>query len=1077
MGCRSWFARLRRKKTPKADEQPRQPGSSSPPRKEVELPPKPVQTASEPHELLLPDDTHTEEGSLVLAREIWNEAYEKLRADASTRSLVDEYEDTLHKRLLTLGINRPQVTKTSDEKGNVANELANLDDSDRKTLLETIANERLEDIKKHSKSQQVLEAVVGSANKITSVVGGALAACPPASFAWSAVCMTIVPAIGNNIDQIVENQEGLNYVVSKLPWYIQLIDLLHSSSWNHSDQFRRLSRTIRDEIVDLYKTLILYQLQSFRSYRHPVATLVKNTVRYHNWKQMKQDIEAAELQLDKGIKAHHNTSVQSKFDELVRETMSTRQILGHLFETHVKISNQVMGIGNKMMDLMEDKERHELISKFKPDPTQLNLSSYADSYRLISRPHADTLQGIYRHPMFQQWKNSQQGLLVLAAHPGTGKSVLAKAVAESEAKGTVVCSFFFKRTGHQQNRPDIAAGKIFHEFLKQLPEIDMLKPTLRTLDKEEIRHDSDTVWNLISMATSGPINHSVTIVLDALDECDPKHIESLLQQLKRYHARNPKPQVRFLVTTRPIPSIVRAFDQAIILDMDKDSICRQSISKDINRVTRDRFFEFVDAKGIENEGIRKKLLERLERHNDSTYLYMNLLFQYLKSRSRPLNQAKWIGIFEKVPETVSSAYHELLKGVDESKRGEVRAMLEITLAATRPLHLREMQTALLLYFDEYSADVCYMSDDSFKKLIHETCGFLLDIYEDRIYFIHLTVTDYLLSNERPAWLEGFSIEKCHQTLAKCCTAYLTQPPVTDMIKSERFMTAEQYAQAPLFIQFEYQQWFKKFPFGEYAFPMCIIHMRDSQEKQSPPAPLDIAQQFGPYLDLVVSIFCSCALLSHIAADEFKRALPVDYPARNYVLSALTLRMRYLAKKNIDDINRAIDAIEAAVDAVKDTPGGHPDQANFLNTVAVCLFSRYAELRQLEDNNRAVDACEQGLACLPQDHLFQAFILNSLSYWLGERHKHVEWNDTDSLQDIKEAVALARKAVSIGWPVTFQPVYVQNLAVQLEGLYDTTGQIELLEEAIKNAQLATDTMKSNRILQSDFKVYLGQIVTI
>lgn len=57
------------------------------------------------------------------------------------------------------------------------------------------------------------------------------------------------------------------------------------------------------------------------------------------------------------------------------------------------------------------KWKEEPVQKLKPDPSQFDLEVY---------------QQMFEHPKFTEWANGDNGILVLAAHPGTDMSVLAK---------------------------------------------------------------------------------------------------------------------------------------------------------------------------------------------------------------------------------------------------------------------------------------------------------------------------------------------------------------------------------------------------------------------------------------------------------------------------------------------------------------------------------------------------------------------------------------------------------------------------------------------------------------------------
>jgi hypothetical protein len=175
--------------------------------------------------------------------------------------------------------------------------------------------------------------------------------------------------------------------------------------------------------------------------------------------------------------------------------------------------------------------------------------------------------------------------------------------------------------------------------------------------------------------------------------------------------------------------------------------------------------------------------------------------------------SKWVETFKSLPTTVFDTYRALLDNIRKEDRSDVRTMLQIVLAAQRPLTVREMNIALSIS----TIDVIHSTEDmellpveNFTAWILETCHFFLVTYDNRIHFIHQTVRDYLLpkpqEDKRPEWLAGdFSEESCHQAIMKSCIKYIStpivQPPLTAVNSLEQFFNA------PLYTQLECQQWF------------------------------------------------------------------------------------------------------------------------------------------------------------------------------------------------------------------------------------------------------------------------------
>lgn len=72
--------------------------------------------------------------------------------------------------------------------------------------------------------------------------------------------------------------------------------------------------------------------------------------------------------------------------------------------------------------------------------------------------------------------------------------------------------------------------------------------------------------------------------------------------------------------------------------------------------------------------------------------------------------------------------------------------------------------------------------EGFQDWINGNCGFLVNVFDHKLFFIHQTAREFLLSSSsesRPEWLHSFTIEACHRLAAERCIAYLSYPFLVD----------------------------------------------------------------------------------------------------------------------------------------------------------------------------------------------------------------------------------------------------------------------------------------------------------
>lgn len=592
-----------------------------------------------------------------------------------------------------------------------------------------------------------------------------------------------------------------------MPWYTELTKVPTVNSWKTPE----LQAAVTAKVVDLYKLVIRYLLANARFHDHSTYRFAPNSAKWRSWETMVADIQAAELELQWCIQTHSGKSLKRALNEGGRQGENIKNIIS------------VFSVAQR---------RANLLDKLMPEARLSHADTYRDYVNQIASPHSNTGHGVLSHSAFTNWSNADSGLLVLTGQPGTGKSVLAKYLLTELARvrPLSLCSFFFK-DGAEHNL-NTALHEVLYCIVQQCSHLDEVEEKVEQATRHSVRPDADLFWELIEIASRGTPQGQVAVVLDALDECQNAHLEPALKLLNGYQSRFPESKVKFLLTTRPAPGLLEALTNGTILNLDDDAECREAIMGDIGRVAQDQVEYFAREKSIRDQGTRSKLLRHLEMHDNSSYLFTDLLFTYLYSLPVRPGTNYWSRMFDHLPRTVIEIYRALLDQIHESNRDDVRIMLELVLASTKPLSIREAAIALAIHVDDCTScdreDELGLPAEDFKAWLSDTCGPFFDVYNDRIYLAHQTVRDYLLPSEgqteKPGWLEQLSTESCHQTMARSCFAYHSLPFVT----KNKFMSIEEYIQAPFYTKRAYHRWCQEsFVFAEHAFANWVVHVKKS----------------------------------------------------------------------------------------------------------------------------------------------------------------------------------------------------------------------------------------------------------
>jgi hypothetical protein len=196
-----------------------------------------------------------------------------------------------------------------------------------------------------------------------------------------------------------------------------------------------------------------------------------------------------------------------------------------------------------MEDRLTNKQRIEILQ-------WLSTVAYRKHHANMS---GDLLPGsciwLARHPVFQQWSNSSvSSVLWLHGIPGSGKSKLVAHTielflkqAQSEPTAAPVAFFYCIRATAERERAN--PEEIMRAILKQLAKAKSHLPLRSSIvakfehaRQESLEDGSElsslTIDDCVSLILEILENTSATIIIDALDECDPVRRHELLRALK-----------------------------------------------------------------------------------------------------------------------------------------------------------------------------------------------------------------------------------------------------------------------------------------------------------------------------------------------------------------------------------------------------------------------------------------------------------------------------------------------------------------------------------------------------------------
>ncbi|CAI7613125.1 unnamed protein product [Penicillium pancosmium] len=440
------------------------------------------------------------------------------------------------------------------------------------------------------------------------------------------------------------------------------------------------------------------------------------------------------------------------------------------------------------------------------------FTSNYEAYKNINPRRAEGTCGwVLNHRKFREWKaNNHSNLLWLSAGPGCGKSVLSRALIDDvlvQDTSATICYFFFK-DNEEQNSGATAICALLHQiFCAKIYLFQKHAQRVIYQEAEWLKRNFESLWKLLHTVALDPSSGDIICVIDALDECRQPDRNRLIEELERaYQISRERPngefKIKFLVTSRPYGDIERRFGKmtrqcpSIHLSGEGEW---SFISREIDMVMNARVDEIVFERDLA-DCIGDALKHRLSEVQNRTYLWLHLTLDFLRD-FHGHTKAKLLRGIDKLPDSVDHAYEKILHRCNSRYQGEGKRLLEIIVAAHRPLTISEIDVALEIHPSSRRLDELDLEGPTKRKQwIHDACGLFVSIVDSRVYLIHQTAREFLLQQGPETavagtWRRSIDLQAAHLSFAKLCISYLLfedfwtnhQPDPPQSIPEEGFL--------------------------------------------------------------------------------------------------------------------------------------------------------------------------------------------------------------------------------------------------------------------------------------------------
>ncbi|GAB0144428.1 hypothetical protein EsHS_00004904 [Epichloe bromicola] len=556
------------------------------------------------------------------------------------------------------------------------------------------------------------------------LVADAVKASPEASIAWAGVCL-ILPLLTSPRTASEANSAGFKYVTTRMRYYSALEPLLvrlgQSSRVSSS-----LMEAANNDIAALYQHVIEFQIRSvLRFYRSQFTTYARDVTTRDDWKQMQDRIIDLEKIARRDLNQINELVSREALDSLDYSSQENLRIMERLHS----IAGQHLGVAEDQRDIAKQQLQLQTAA------SRRALSEMEEKCRQIFRLTDNGRDATY------EWYRDR----IEPRVPGT--PWMWKVCARKTPGGGGVAEIndrllFLLQAGRPVNH---SSGLVRH-----------------------------TAPALLPASPSGP----VTIVLDAIDECDNPDFQDLIRRLQRLfeeERENPS-NLKWLLTSRPYGKVTSEFEASIRyfphVHVSASEI-PEAIGKEVIQVIKYRIAQLNLPSELKGHMI-KHFLQVPQR----TYLWAHLVFEHVRTNVK-LTPKGFDSILENLPKTVNEAYEGILsKSQDDPMVGKA---LSIILAASRPLSVTEMNVALNMSDGLQSlGDLDLEEEEYFTGRLRSWCGLFVSIYQNKVYFLHQSCREFLLAKSSsqgqmaspPPWKHSISHQYAHACLAEICVLYL-----------------------------------------------------------------------------------------------------------------------------------------------------------------------------------------------------------------------------------------------------------------------------------------------------------------
>ncbi|RDW57470.1 hypothetical protein BP6252_13808 [Coleophoma cylindrospora] len=541
-----------------------------------------------------------------------------------------------------------------------------------------------------------------------------------AALPWAGVRFLLQAVIGE------AEQMGALLVIIEMITYLINRCALYEVLYGSEDTTTKALHNLHAALIELYSAMLQSMAMAYRLFDKSTASrAVHALINPNGISDLVTQFENLERRVDREARNCESVRCQSANTKIV-------DLLDSLQKPILRIDGRV----KSLLEKVDSKERREILD-------WISDVRYGKHHATIRDERtADTGTWLVANNKYSEWQNiSTSTILWLHGRPGSGKTYLTSKIIDDiesalrTSQNNEGFAYFYCNRNEAQRRDPLA---VLRSFVRQLSTTINEEHSMQTQLKQFCYQNQIKGCELSKgeckelLLKFINIYPKTTLILDALDECETREREFLIEVFDQF-VENSTKLVKIFVSSRPESDIRARFQSKTNIE-----ITTQDNYDDISRFVEGEIVKHPRWKRLDSR-FQSEIVETLRKHSDGMFQWAYLQISQLLALRQEEQIRDRLG---KLPEGLKVAYDEIFDRMNEHERKIASRACQWVMCATHPL-----PTAVLLpaVCQDENDDKIYSENDLDEDLLLEYCHHLLVIDTSRNVWIpsHLSVIEYI----------------------------------------------------------------------------------------------------------------------------------------------------------------------------------------------------------------------------------------------------------------------------------------------------------------------------------------------